>query len=298
MKTLKKIAIVIPIHLYPFDVQGNLELNEKIEMYNISLKYMRNLYPNCTIILCGHGEKKIETFNQYVDLILWSDEYILPDKYGLFKNNPAQYKIVSMGCKKALNLKCTHIIKTRGDGIIYNSKQVLEDIKNNPEKLWITQQTSFSCPMMGDCFMYGPASLIEGIWSMDRNPTSKDGLINTAMAFMDYIGMSVDSYNKAIFKYCEYRDIPELEIYDLRWNFKKFSHEFLKGTFVNKSRFYWGGVNRWIIYKKDKIHRFDRNIFYTKNLFYSKFVRFIENRSDIKIKFLFYPIYKIINYYF
>jgi len=46
----KKISIVVPIHIYNFDPQGNLNQYQKLEMYMLAIEHMKILYKQCNII--------------------------------------------------------------------------------------------------------------------------------------------------------------------------------------------------------------------------------------------------------
>lgn len=285
------IGIVIPVHIYDFDIQGGLNSKEKLTMYRAVLKMTKKLYKNCKIILCGHGYHPGKKFDDYIDALVWSEKFQPPNKFGLFDNNPAQYKIVSLGCEKALKLGCSHIVKTRGDALIYNSALIKQDLFKKPNKIFITQQTSFDKNhlTLGDCFIYGPANIINGIF--DRNQKkiySQDGLINTAYLFMAYFEINKKDYLKALLKYCEFRDLSELKVYDYRWNFKKYLKNFIP-KFQPSEKLLWGFKNNWIKYKNNKIIYMDRKIYFTRKLFYSIFFR-ITYRFIIK-----YEIYKRLN---
>lgn len=286
------IALVVPIHLYPFDAQGSLDYKSKIKMYKIALSWMRKLYKDCQIIVCGHGDHPGKVFDEYIDHLIWSKDYELPNEFGLFEGNPAQIKIVSMGCKKALQLGCSHIIKVRGDGILYNAKLVLDNIKTKPDKLWITQQTSFIGNMLGDCYMYGPAKLVYDIWSKDNPVREKDGLINTALNFLDAINSK--DWTSSLIRFCEFNDLSDLEVYDLRWNFKNNEESFVSDKFIGDDRFLWGSVNGWIKYKDFRICEFDRNIFFTKKLFYSRIFRSFYKKIPNSLEYRLYKFFQLI----
>ena len=46
----KKISIVVPIHIYNFDPQGNLNQYQKLEMYMLAIEHMK-IYINNVILL-------------------------------------------------------------------------------------------------------------------------------------------------------------------------------------------------------------------------------------------------------
>jgi hypothetical protein len=278
----KKISIVVPIHIYNFDPQGNLNQYQKLEMYMLAIEHMKILYKQCNIIICGHGINYSKEFKEYSTHVIWNKDYTEPDKFGLFPGNPAQYKIVSLGCRRALEINSTHIIKVRGDGIMYNSELVLSDLSLKPDKLFITQQTSFkNHTMLGDCYMYGPSDKISEIWDGNKKVYSDDGLIHIGKSFLETFKYKKEDWNKALFDNCEFRDINELEIYDLRWNFDEHSNLFKNNNFLKKDMFLWGAKNNWITYKNFKIVDFDRDIFYTKKLFI-----FMKNLKINKLNFI------------
>ena len=63
---------------------------------------------------------------------------------------------------------------------------------------------------------------------------SDDGLIHIGKSFLETFKYKEDDWNKALLDNCEFRDINELEIYDLRWNFNEHSNIFKNNNFLKK----------------------------------------------------------------
>ena len=71
----KKISIVVPIHIYNFDPQGNLNQYQKLEMYMLAIEHMKILYKQCNIIICGHGINYSKEFKEYSTHVIWNKDY-------------------------------------------------------------------------------------------------------------------------------------------------------------------------------------------------------------------------------
>ena len=50
-------AIAVQIHIPPFDKQGNINEDEKLNILKLSLEILRHNNPDSYIALSGHGKK-------------------------------------------------------------------------------------------------------------------------------------------------------------------------------------------------------------------------------------------------
>lgn len=250
-----KVCIVLPLHLYKYDIQGNLNYNEKIQMYLFSLMQSKTYSMNYKIFVICHGIKT-NKFNKIKGNIqfIWSNYFQEPNIHGLFDNNPAQRNIVYEGLLEAKKQGYTHVIKGRADSTIRNIKLLLDTLKKNPDKFIFTQITTFTRPwLLGDCFMAGEINKLIKLWGPSEK-YHQDGLVYFANKLLQ-LENSNDLYllliNKSI-----YYDLNSLKICDFRFTWKN-KNKWLKDNKYNYEDILWGKNNNWIIFNK-KYHYGDR----------------------------------------
>ena len=152
-----KKCILLPLHLYQYDIQGNLHLRDKILMYQYSIRKTLQASKGLDVLVVCHGEK-VTLFEEKIDnlYIFWSKYYKKPNKNGLFDNNPAQRSIVYEGLNLAKKRGYQYVIKGRADSAILNIAPILDLAEKDSEKYIFTQITTFIEPwLLGDCFMAG-----------------------------------------------------------------------------------------------------------------------------------------------
>ena len=267
-------CILLPLHLYAFDPNGELGFKKKIQMYEFSILQTSKTWPHTAIIVICHGIR-YDFFNGSPPInvtFYWSSKFQIPNKFGLFENDPAQRSIVYEGLKIAKTLGFSYIIKGRADSAILNRENVEKKISSSKSKLIITQQTSFSRPyLLGDCFMFGPIETMLEIWS-PSDKYHKDGL--------KYFGEKICrvfnlSFTKILLYHTEFIDLNKIGAIDFRFTWK-FKNEWKKDNDeIDPSLLYWGMQKKWIEYKDNKIIAMDRPNLITEKIFYSKIFRIL-----------------------
>ncbi len=100
-------VIVTQGHVPDFDPQGSLSADQKVEMFDASLKHLRQNNPDSYIILCGHGRRP--GASSLCDHVYWEDECRLLDRNGYLVGMPAQFFLYLKGFSTQLTkglLKC------------------------------------------------------------------------------------------------------------------------------------------------------------------------------------------------
>ena len=256
-----KDCIVLQTHIDTHDAQGNLDVNQRKFIVDLSIRQLRHYNKNAYIIVSGHGVVKPskEVINM-CDYFTWEDIASQMDN-GQVKGMPAQYYYVSKGIKHAKENGFTHVLKTRGDTMIgvINILDLCKNIINKEKtKLLVTQQTGWENFKMGDCFMYGEIDLMDKIWDMYNKVLNLDGLANTGMHFVEYFNkdITINNFVDLLKKNCSFRNIITLKFACLRWNYSQLEsmgwsdimNQIYDFTFDFNS-IHWGRINNW--------HQFD-----------------------------------------
>lgn len=246
-----EVCIILPMHLYQYDIQGDLRYKDKIEMYRFSILETIKSSRGIKVIVVAHGIKTILFKKNYKNLkIIWSKYYKEPNQYGLFDNNPAQRGIVYEGLKYAKKNNYKYIIKGRADSVIRNIDPIIKSLNQYPNKYIFTQQTSFIEPwQLGDCFMAGKIENILKLWSPSKN-YHQDGLIYFAKKLM--MIENNKNFFKILHKKSIFFDLTKLQIVDFRFNWKTKKH-WEKKWRQDHTIILWGVKNKWIEVKNNKI---------------------------------------------
>ena len=268
---ISSFAIILPMHIYDFDPQGNLTAAQKQEMYAFAASSYRDLYPEAHIIITGHGHSPSAGITNYADDVIWdAPQEMRP--VGTFIGNPAQYKNVSPALNLARDKGFSLCLKSRGDGIIYHADYVRKFMYEQGDRLHLTQMTSFICPMLGDCVMFGPSALLAGIWDSKRPVAfENDGLINTGLALLQHTSRPLAEWNRLLFEVGAFHDTSDLGYVDLRWNWRE--HEAVLRANSEPTAYLWGRAPCWLRYEGPTITGFDRPIFHTRQTFYHAALR-------------------------
>lgn len=258
-------CILLPLHLYDYDVQGDLHKDEKIKMYKFSIMQTLKKSKGLKVIVICHGDKQELFKNRPKNLeIFWSKYYKKPNNYGLFDKNPAQRSIVYEGLLIAKKQGYDYVIKGRADSAILNLNLILKLAKQNNEKYIFTQITTFTEPwLLGDCFMAGKIDKLIELWS-PSNYYDQDGLIYFGKKLLQ-IEEEKDLFC-IIQKKCFFKDISNLNVVDFRFTWKSRKKWLIKGKYDAK-KILWGKQNNWLKATQGKITHADRpNIITEKNI--------------------------------
>jgi hypothetical protein len=261
--SLNKSCIVLQTHIDNYDPAGNLTLEQRRFIVDLSIKQLRWYNPNDYIIVTGHGVvEPSEDAKSYCNHFMW--ESIAPQMdNGQVKGMPAQYYYVSKGIKYAKQKGFTRILKTRGDTLIGvpNILEYCEDvISKENTKMLLTQQTGWEKFKMGDCFIFGETDLMDKIWDMDNKVMDLDGLVNTGIHFLEYFtnDITIQNYVKHLKQYCSFRDLINIKFACTRWNYHTLDKigwdivvNQIKSKEFNFNHYHWGKANNF--------HQFDLN---------------------------------------
>ena len=270
----KDACIVSQIHIPPFDPQGRLIAEDKIEIIDTTISQLRALNPNSYIILVGHGLTPHKKTISKCDHFIWEDLHSI-DGGGTVTGMPAQYKSVSKGVKAAKERGFKYCLKTRGDSLV-GKRDIIsychQVISEEQKKILLTQQTGRSLYKFGDCFMYGEMDLIDSIWDLNNHPFHNDGLRHTGASFVKHFtgqfppkeydqdrelfnGMN---WEQMLREYASFRNLTRFNFCDLRWNYNdlkgpswnSYREKMLNNTY-DYSTIWWGTKNGWHIFDSD-----------------------------------------------
>lgn len=279
---LNKSCIVLQTHIDNYDPQGNLTLEQRVFIVDLSIKQIRWYNPNAYIIVTGHGViEPSEDAKSHCNHFIW--ENIAPEMdNGQVKGMPAQFYYVSKGIKYAKQMGFTHILKTRGDTLIGipNILEFCENIiKKENTKMLLTQQTGWEYFKMGDCFIFGETNLMDSIWDMNNKVVNLDGLVNTGVHFLEYFtnDITIENYLKYLKENCSFRDLITIQFSCIRWNYHILNEigwnlivEQIKNKTFDFNNYHWGKFNNF--------HQFDTNgnmihshlpFYYSEKTFYN-----------------------------
>jgi hypothetical protein len=258
-------CILLPLHLYDYDVQGDLHKEEKIQMYKYSINQTLKASKGLKVIVICHGKEEKLFDNKQENLeIYWSKYYKEPNINGLFDKNPAQRSIVYEGLIIAKNKGYDYVIKGRADSAILNLDPILNLAIENENKYIFTQITTFIDPwLLGDCFMAGKIDKLIKLWA-PSNYYDADGLIYFAKRLME-IEKENDLFriivNKSFFI-----DLAELKVVDFRFTWKS-KIDWLKKEDYDINEILWGNKNNWLKSKHGQMILGDRPNILTKKIF-------------------------------
>lgn len=268
-------CIVTQGHIPEHDPQGDLSADEKLEMFNLSLRHLRQNNPDAYIILTGHG-------NRQPDFSLCDWHYWEPEARGMagdgyLHHMPAQFFFVDMGLEQAQKMGFDRCLKTRTDCVMQrtNITQWCEDIlQEEGKQMLLTQQTGPN--RIGDCFMYGNTDDLRAMWHRDNLVEHSSGLDHIAQHFPKaFARKGGEPWSVYIKRYVSLRDVIQIPFLCLRWNYKTLRDEdALDKVLANDldiCRYNWGYVNNW--------HKFDADLnmvynfgphYYTQKQFYNE----------------------------
>lgn len=246
-------CIISQVHIPDYDVQGNLDKEQKLKLVEFGIRHLRKFNPNSYIILTGHGHRPNGL--ELCDYSHWDDRCLPLNEHGYVIGMPAQFVYVSIGMEHALSKKFDRILKTRGDCIIgipditSHCNQILDQ---EEKQFLITQQTGPE--RMGDCFMYGDLKLLSEIWWKGNNVWNADGLQNTAVNFRKVLRRENTNWYQLLRETCAFRDVNKLKFTCLRWNFHRMGRlsEEMQQQLLNPNYdfepYHWGRANGWHIF--------------------------------------------------
>ena len=257
-------CIVLQTHIDRYDPAGNLTLEQRKFIVELSIKQLRWYNPSSYIIVTGHGVvEPSDDVKSIVDYFTWEEIAPEMNNVGQVVGMPAQFYYVSKGIKHAKEMGFTHILKTRGDTLIGipNILQYCEEIiTKEATKMLLTQQTGWEHFKMGDCFMFGETKLMDSIWDMNNKVEHWDGLINTGKHFLEYFtkDITIENYIKYLKENCSFRDLITIKFACIRWNYhtiNQFGWQYVVEQIQNKTfdfnEYHWGKVPEY--------HKFDKN---------------------------------------
>jgi len=185
----------------------------KFDWVESALKKYKELNINFFIVLSGHGVQPPEKLSSLVDKVFWRDS-VMENQLG--RGHP--YFSLE-GFKMCDEASCKMTLKNRAYDYV-TSKDFLD---NN---LVVSEQTSLSCKIIGDLFLYGNTKYLLQWWSKNPWDYSVNGLTNL------YRNMPDDFLKQAVFKN------PE----ELGWK-----------TFEDNSDCFWGHHKNYEWYGGDGI---------------------------------------------
>lgn len=271
-------CIVTQGHIPEFDVQGNLNPEQKQDVFDLSIRHLRYNNPDAFIIVTGHGARPREL--DLADAVVWRDDCYPVGPGGYLLNMPAQFVSVHAGLEIAIEKGFERVLKTRLDCLIgrEDAVQWSEDILQKEDKtMLLTQQTGSW--RIGDCFMYGDLDKLDKTWHKDNPIYNADGLINTAMYFSKAYEFTND-WNTSLRKHVAFRDVIDIPFADLRWNYHSLVNDYgwdevvesVMNDTMDLRDIHWGKINGW--------HEFDNDGNMTKTyspLFWSRKEFYEEN---------------------
>jgi hypothetical protein len=254
-------CIVSQVHIPDWDVQGNINAEQKLNLVQFGIKHLRHKNPNAFIILTGHGYRPNNSFLDLCDHVYWNSACESLNQHGYVDGMPAQFKYVSIGIEYARAKGFKRVLKTRGDSIIlWDKAPFIYDgiLETTRKQLLITQQTGEE--RMGDCFMYGDIDLLGPTWHSDNPVHNADGLQNTAINFRNTVKDHTTSWLQLLRKYCTFSDIDKMKGVCLRWNYHRLDglnpriQEQILNDAYDLSECYWGVANGWNVRRSGKMH--------------------------------------------
>ncbi len=266
-------CIVTQGHIADLDPQGGLTADEKLDMFNLSLRHLRENNPDAYIILSGHGQRQPDF--DLVDWHYWEPACRPMHEHGYMYYMPAQFMFVDIGLEQAEKMGFDRVVKTRTDCVVQrqNIAHWCEDILQAEDRqMLLTQQTGPE--RIGDCFMYGNVSDMRTIWHRDNPVTHHCGLANTGNHFTKaFDRREGESWINYVRRHCSLRDVAQIPFLCLRWNYKTLLNageiDKVMANELDVTRYNWGFVNNW--------HKFDAhlnmiyndgNYYYTQRQFY------------------------------
>lgn len=241
-------CIVTQGHIPGFDPQGNVDADQKLEMFNASLAQLRKFNPDACIILTGHGVRTPDA--SLCDLSYWEPSCRPMSGNGYVVGMPAQFEFVDAGLSLAEEAGFKRVLKTRTDCVIQreNITAWCNEILNSESKpMLLTQQTGVG--RIGDCFMYGDIGAMRKIWHKDNPVVHPDGLINTAAHFRNAFHYHHYSWLEYVREYAAFRDVVDIPFLCLRWNYHQMKangdwDKILTGE-LSVDAYHWGKTNNW-----------------------------------------------------
>lgn len=251
-----KKCILLPLHLYDYDVQGDSYMDEKISMYRFSIEQTLKASKGIHVIVICHGKKRkiFKKIPKNLE-VYWSKYYKEPNINGLFDGNPAQRSVVYEGLNLAKKKGYEYVIKGRADSAILNIQPILNLSLKNNDKYIFTQITSFTEPwLLGDCFMAAKIDKLIQLWS-PSNHYDSDGLKYFAWKIMEIEGGN-DLFQLILSK-AFYVDLTKLQIVDFRFTWSR-KDSWLKNNEYNWKEIMWGKTNNWLRANNNNITEGDR----------------------------------------
>lgn len=267
-------CIVTQGHIPEHDPQGGFSADEKLEMFNLSLRHLRQNNPDAYIILTGHGNRQPDF--SLCDWHYWEPEAREMDNDGTMYYMPAQFFFVDMGLEQAQKMGFDRCLKTRTDCVMQrtNITHWCEEILQTEDRqILLTQQTGPD--RIGDCFMYGNTDDMRKIWHRDNPVLHYCGLANTGLHFPKAFQRNDNEpWFDYVKRHASLRDVVQIPFLCLRWNYKTLKKEGkldqVLANDLDVCRYNWGYVNNW--------HKFDANLnmiyndgsyYYTQQEFYA-----------------------------
>lgn len=217
---------------------------EKLESVEFAIKHWGEHNPEAFIIITGHGQRP-RNLDHYCNYIIWEDNIIEKE---IHKGHPY---LVSRGLEIAERKGFRNILKSRCD-TIHTIKNVVEHAKSllpSDKKMLVTQQTSLVRQELGDLFLYGPTSMMQKMFNIDKWYPTKSGLNSLANNFLDMC--DEDNWRDACLNNLNLVDIYNLKWIDFRSNWQELKdkkHAMLSNNLNDEHKYYWGVKEKWHVW--------------------------------------------------
>jgi|TARA_R100000027_G_scaffold61849_1_gene53538 hypothetical protein len=237
---------ILLTHLY-IESEG-IGRDLKIDQANFCVKHFRKNNPDSYIIVTGHGERpnELDDFCDYVD---WQPEIIQSEiGYG----HPV---LVNRGIDHAIDMKFTHLLKMRLDGINM-LPEIFEWCLNEmgDKKYLTTQATSKDRMVLCDLFNFGEIDFMKKCWNLENWYPCGDGLEPHARNFFNLC--PEDNWTDALKNNCALKNIPYLKWIDFRGNnnwqyLKDKKQDMLENNLDGYLNYLWGSTEGWFVWDEN-----------------------------------------------